>query len=100
MLRRRYSRSIAAVMMMRRVFGARLELRFAMVRLRDFTDESNHHAIHFWSAFGTDHRIRLVLGLEHEPPAMDIQSLERELIIDYGDDDIAALGARRFLLDD
>jgi hypothetical protein len=70
---------------------------------RELTDlelahEPDHHAEDFERAFGTDHRVGLVLRLQHELAALDVEAFQRELTVDNRDDDVAALG-RRGLLD-
>src|SRR5262249_53202235 len=53
-------------------------------------DEAHHHAENLQRAFGTDDGIRFVLGTQDEAPTLEVEPLERKLIVDDRDDDLSA----------
>src|SRR5436309_2869772 len=67
---------------------------------RRLAHQSDHDAEDFERALGTDDRICLVLGAQDEVAAIEIETLERKLIVDDGDDDVAASRRGAFLDDD
>ena len=65
----------------------------------ELAHQPDHDAEDLERALGPDHRVRLVLRLEDEHALVDVQPLQRELVVDDRDDDVAA-PRRGALLDD
>src|SRR5579864_9277490 len=60
-------------------------------RRLDLSHQADHHAEDFERVFWTDDRISLVLGPQHETSVLEIEALQRELVVDDRHDDIALL---------
>src|SRR5439155_3065148 len=81
---------------MLRAPGPRTNLEFARVSLQTvrrsggLAHQPDHDAEDFEGALRPDDRIGLILRAQDEAAAIEIEALERKLIVDDGDDDVAA----------
>src|SRR5436190_244574 len=66
----------------------------------ELAHESNHHAEDLKRAFGTDHRISLVFRSQYELATLDVQALQRELVVDDGNDDVTLVRGDTLFNDD
>src|SRR6185312_2829089 len=66
----------------------------------ELAHEPDHHAEDLEAVVGTNGRVRLVLGAQDELAALAVEALQRELVVDDRDDDVATLRGGALLDDD
>jgi hypothetical protein len=60
----------------------------------ELAHEPDHDAEDLQGAFGADGRVGLVLRAQDELARLEVEALQRELVVDDRYDDVALLGAR------